>query len=124
MPRLVRLTLLSALLVFAACGGEDDERPGAPPPPVARIEGEAFADLGDMVFLDGGASTGPGKLTYAWSIETPAGASFEPARPGERTLSFVPDAPGNWRATLLVRDGLGRESTDALSIRIRATEAP
>lgn len=123
MARLGRLSLLSALLVLAACG-DDDEAPADPPPPVARIEGAAIADLGDLIFLDGATSTGPGKLTFAWSVETPAGTSFEPARPDERTLTFVPDAPGNWKATLVVKDGHGREASDALSVRVRAPEAP
>lgn len=120
MERIARLSMIAALLAFAACGGDEDEAPADPPLPVALISGPSFADLADLLTFDASASTGPGELEFDWTIEGPGGEVRRPERNGERMATFRADAVGTWRIALELRDGMGRRSSDGLSVRVRS----
>lgn len=75
--------------------------------PVARAEAFVTTVLvGDPVELDGGSSTDPDGdgLSYAWTLQGPAGGGATLAQDGTRA-SFVPDIAGQWVVSLRVSDG-------------------
>ena|GEM_PF-1493196 len=79
------------------------------PQPVARIEGERTVAIGEVVSLDGSASSSPGggPLTYAWSlVSAPSGSGSVLSSPTAAQIKFVPDLVGSYVVRLIVNDGV------------------
>ncbi len=73
--------------------------------PVAAAGNDRIGWFGDNVYLDGYGSTDPDgqPLTFLWTmLERPAGATADFVDPTSSFTSFHPDAPGIWRAQLVV----------------------
>jgi len=126
------LAELTDYVVDVGCGAHDASDPGNPmegcpllgtvvmfrtevvsPPPVAVAVGIPGAHVGELVTLDGRASTGR-DLTWQWIITGPGGgvvATLDGATPTHRFA-----AAGTYRVTLVVTDGFGR--TDEYSFDV------
>ncbi len=74
---------------------------------------QAIIAIGTVVQLDGTGSydLDGDAFTYAWTLSTPSGSAAALDDPGSATPSFVPDAYGNYVATLVVTDSNGLPST-------------
>ncbi len=93
-------------------------------PPVADAgEGQAV-DTGSEVTLDGSGSSdpddGPQPLTYAWTLEVPAGSTATLSDPTSATPTFTADLDGDYTATLVVNDGLDDSAPDAVNVTASA----
>jgi predicted extracellular nuclease len=98
------------------CVVETNERP------IAAAGPDVVVSLGDVVSLDGTASSDPDDdvLTYAWTVlGRPVGSSAAPAAPTEATTTFTPDATGLWTIQLTVSDG-ELDDTDTRFVTVEA----
>lgn len=77
-------------------------------PPVADAGADVVADLGNSVTLDGSASADPNgdKLTFSWAlVHSPADSLANLLSTTAPKTVFVPDFPGLYVFSLVVRDG-------------------
>jgi exo-beta-1,3-glucanase (GH17 family)/isocitrate dehydrogenase len=100
------------------------DRSPTPAAPVANAGSLASAAVGTTLTLDGRASRSRGgrTLSYAWTLTSrPEGstAKLVNSRSAQPTLTL--DLPGNYVATLVVRDG--QSSSHVASVRITGTSA-
>jgi Tol biopolymer transport system component len=83
-------------------------------PPLANPGPNQTANIGNMVTLDGSASSDPdgnNPLTYAWSfISAPQGSTAVVNNPTSVNPTFTPDIAGNYAVSLTVTDSLGLSS--------------
>jgi hypothetical protein len=78
------------------------------------------ASTGQTVTLSATPSGGTPGYSYAWSLTTPAGSASALSSPTAPSPSFVPDVPGNYRASLVVTDSVGT-STAPTVVSVSAT---
>lgn len=85
--------------------------------PVAR-GGEAQEVLaGELVQLDGSASSGAGSLVYDWTLLLkPAGSQAVLNGANTAKPTFTPDVPGNYLVTLVVQSGAARSTESPLLV--------
>ncbi len=87
--------------------------------PVANAGADQSALVGDMVTLDGSASSDVDgdPLTYSWSIiSSPLGSSAALSDPTAVNPSFTLDQPGTYVAQLIVNDGATNSASDTMTI--------
>ena len=81
-------------------------------------------DTGSLVTLDGSGSTdpddGPQPLTYAWTLEVPAGSMATLANADTATPTFTADLDGDYTAILVVNDGQDDSAPDAANVTASA----
>jgi hypothetical protein len=84
-------------------------------PPLANAGTDQSVHPGDVVTLDGSASTDPDEnypLTYSWQItQTPEGSTTDLLDSGSVNPTLIPDLMGNYIIELVVTDSLGAQST-------------
>ncbi|MCA1827405.1 MAG: PKD domain-containing protein [Myxococcales bacterium] len=73
-------------------------------PPVARVGLDQAVTPGTSVTLDGSTSSDPSQqaLTYAWTLQRPAGSSAALSDPAAARPTFTVDVAGVYRAQLIV----------------------
>ena len=101
----IPLIALGILSILATGGGG-----GSNNPPVADAGPDQTSDVlvGDVVLLDGSASSDPDgdALAYSWSLMVvPAGSTAELSDATAVDPNFVADEPGTYTAWLTVNDG-------------------
>lgn len=115
---------LGASLLLAACGGGGGDSPAAPatPPTASATASTTRAELGASVALDGSASKAArgGTLTYQWTLMAkPEGSTAALATATEAKSALVPDRSGDYRVSLVVREGT--TSSDPVQLTVSAT---
>ncbi|MCC6622248.1 MAG: hypothetical protein IT385_13380 [Deltaproteobacteria bacterium] len=99
-------------------------------PPVADAGPDQDVSAGELVQLDGGASsddqTSTASLAYAWALATvPTGSGAALAGASGPLPSFVPDLPGTYVARLVVTDTAGQVSpSDDVIVDVAAQGLP
>jgi fibro-slime domain-containing protein len=89
-------------------------------PPNAQAGADQNVYVGDVVYLDGSASTdpddGPEPLTFAWTfVAVPVGSALHNQHivdADQAMASFVPDVPGTYVLRLAVSDGEADDDDD------------
>ena len=93
--------------------------------PVADAGPGQSVSLGDTVVLNGTQSRDANgdSLTYQWSlVAVPTGSSLGEYSSSDVTTTFVPDAPGDYVAQLLVYDGFVNSDPATVQIYVAATQ--
>ena len=111
------LSVLRSLRWQVSCGNCGGNRP-----PTANAGPDRTAAIGELVTLDGSASTDPDgqALTYSWSfISRPAGSSAVLAAATSMNPTFSPDRDGDYVIQLIVSDGTLSSSPDTVQITTR-----
>ena len=98
-------------MLLCSCFYEDNK------PPLAKIVTEHRAVIGQLVSLDGSASSDPNgdDITYHWIVNKPDKSQVSVNN--KTKIKFVPDITGNYDIKLIVNDG----ETDALPARTTIT---
>jgi len=96
--------------------------------PVANAGADQSVHPGDVVNLDGSASTDPDEnypLTYTWQITgTPEGSATELWDADTVSPTFIPDLMGDYTIELVVTDSLGGQSAPASVVISTYNTAP
>lgn len=95
--------------------------------PTADAGDDQTADVGDLIQLDGSASSDPDgdPLTYLWSlIVVPAGSAALLDDPGSVAPSFTADVAGTYVVQLIVNDGQIDSDPDTATITVNANDPP
>jgi RHS repeat-associated protein len=93
-------------------------------PPIAVIAPVPPTFVGQLVVLDGSASSDPdgGPLTYSWEwVSRPAGSHANLSGTTNAVATFMPDRKGTYTASLTVDDG---ESTGAANVDVVVVNSP
>lgn len=96
--------------------------PGTNINPEAVAGGDRFTELGALVTLDGGASFDPDGtlLFFEWSFASrPSGSFALLGAANSAAPFFLPDAVGDYRLVLTVRDERGASGTDTVVVTVR-----
>lgn len=107
---LLQIVVLVLAVLVAGC------RPG----PVADPGPLQETRTGELVVLDGSASSSPGgaPLGYAWEIvTTPVGSAAALDDPSSATPSFVPDLPGDHAVALVVSTATANSLARSVIVR-------
>jgi len=94
-------------------------------PPVADAGFDQGAIVGDVVILDGSASSDADldPFNFAWTlVNTPAGSGASLFYPDTISPYFVPDLPGVYAARLVVNDGIANSTPDEITITVITAE--
>ncbi len=95
------------------------------PPPIANAGPNQQAYVGQLVHLDGSASSNPsgkGTLSFSWEITVrPKGSAATLNNPASVTPTFVPDVEGNYLITLTVDNGTDKAAS---SMQVTTTIPP
>lgn len=88
--------------------------------PLADAGLDQTVSVDTSVQLDGTGSTPTdGEIeSYEWRIETPEGREITPDCVECARTEFVPDVPGQYNATLTVRDSAGERESDTLHVDV------
>lgn len=91
--------------------------------PVAAAGADQAVTAGTTVNLDGSGSSDADNdpLSYAWSLQVPAGSSAVLSGADSATPAFVADVVGTYRASLVVNDGAVNSAPDTVDIVVSAT---
>ncbi len=87
--------------------------------PTADAGADLVVPVGDIVVLDGSASSDPEgmALSYAWTLSAvPAGSNATLANTNSAGPNLIPDRAGLYEATLVVSDNLGPSAPDSAEI--------
>jgi hypothetical protein len=98
-------------LLLAGCQGNSQ--------PIAQVDGDTAALIGDVISLDGSASVDPDgdPLLFSWEMtRTPKGSQATLTGLDLSDARFTPDLPGEYEVRLVVSDGELDSSPDALVI--------
>jgi Glucodextranase, domain B/K319L-like, PKD domain len=121
---LLGVLCLGAAFLLVACGTGGGG--GAPNHvPIADAGADQTSDVlaGDVVYLDGSASSDPDgqALGYRWSLVTlPAGSQAGLSDSSLDKPSFVADKPGTYVAALTVNDGIDDSAPDETTVVVLA----
>lgn len=110
---LIGVSCLLLGIVAGSVAVADDE-------PLADAGLDQSVDQNATVLLDGTGSTpGTGEIeSYNWSVQTPAGATFDPCDGSDcARSSFQAFQPGVYEVTLDIRDETGAVDTDTMYVR-------
>lgn len=136
--------LAMSLGLLAGCGGGGGGDAPAPAPapanaaplPTLILSGQISSSsgsadvtsfMGGEVLLDAGASKDPDgdTLTYLWTlVSRPQSSTLVLASNSARQLSFKPDVPGNYVASVRVTDSRGAFAEKQATILVEANLAP
>jgi hypothetical protein len=96
--------------------------PGVAYRPVAETTQELSGIVGTPVYLDGTLSRDANNdgLTFAWTFQPTADSSVILQNPATAKPSFTPDRPGEYKATLIVRDGQFESLPRIATIKVTA----
>jgi hypothetical protein len=111
-PVLLVLAFLVLVLTAGQCNGAPNR------PPAADAGEDRTVAVGELVTLDGSASSDPDgdALSFSWELETvPVGSTALLRDAGTPAPSFSPDVAGSYVATLTVSDG-ELEASDSVSV--------
>ena len=92
--------------------------------PVARAGADQGAAVGDVVRLDGSASSDVDgdALRFAWTlVSRPAGSAAAPTPPGDVAPAVTIDRAGTYRFRLIVNDGVLSSAPDDVEVNTRNT---
>ena len=108
-----------SVLAIAGCGGGG----GGNSPPVANagLDQASGVLTGDVVVLDGSASSDPDgdALTYVWSLTTmPPGSTAALSDPFSDKPTFAADKAGTYIAQLIVNDGKTESAADDVNVTV------
>jgi hypothetical protein len=95
--------------------------------PVANAGSDRNAIVGELVTLDGSASSDidGDPLTYAWAVASrPAGSTAEIVDPSEVSARFTPDVAGQYLIELVVDDGTMSSAPDTMTISTSQPNTP
>jgi PKD domain len=122
MKKLVNYSILFISIIFLqSCNKAKDTSPKGP---TAKTGDDQVAFVGELVELDGSASTDPSgaSLTYKWSFSSkPAGSTANIINASTAKPEFNPDKIGEYIATLTVSNG---KTEGKVNTKIIAGAAP
>ena len=131
----IKTTIASALLWFAlclitACSGSDTPpettTPAPPPTIVANAKPDQSVFIGTFVTLNGSKSmnaNGTG-LTYAWTMNKPAGSKATLSNPAAVNPTFTADVGGTYEATLVVTGDQQNSAPATVMVTASGTNPP
>ena len=120
---LVYTLILNLIFLLQSCNKSKDSTP-APKSPTAKTGDDQVAFVGELVALDGSASTDPTgvNLTYKWSFSAkPTGSTANIINADKVKPEFSPDKVGDYIITLTVSNG---SSEGKVSTKISAGAGP
>lgn len=124
MKKLCLFLLNASLLIFVTgCSKTSDSTP-TPKTPIAKAGDDQVAFVGELLDLDGSASTDPdgGSLTYKWAFSTkPSGSTANIINADKVKPTFSPDKMGDYVITLTVSNGKAEAS---VTTKVTAGAAP
>ena len=87
-------------------------------PPLADAGPDQSRHIGEMIPLDGSASSDPDgdALSYRWSLSTPAGSASALSDTTRVSPDFTADVAGTYTATLIVSDGTTDSAPDSATV--------
>jgi len=86
--------------------------------PIANAGPDQSVTAGDLVTLDGSASSDPDSdpLTYSWTLNKPAGSTATLSDATAAMPTFTADIAGVYTADLIVNDGIDPSASDSVTI--------
>ncbi len=121
-----RFFLLLAAFTMLFLAGCDDSSSSSNHKPVANAGNDQTANIGELIQLDGSASTDEDTkdiLTYSWQfVSVPEGSEAELREPTTVSPSFYTDLAGEYVVELVVNDGKTASDPDTVTITVVGTE--
>ncbi len=110
-------------MIFYGCG-EDDQNPSNLAP-VANAGADLQADFGDVVQIDGSASSDPGgePLQYQWElVSSPTNSTATINSATSAITNITPDLTGQYQLTLTVTNPAGLSATDQMTLTVTQSQ--